>query len=1161
MATDVSIRVGVDGEKEFRSALNGINSQIKNLNSEMKSVVSGFTGMDSAEKKTAQQTEVLGRKMEATKQKISVLSAEYDRQKAKLNQLGNELDQLLNAQNRDEDAITKATNAYNRQQTVVNNLGRQINDATADMNRMEQEMDDLASGARETGNALDDAGDKASGFGSKISSGFTVLKGIAANVISSGIQAIASSLTSLAGEAVDAADSLTKFESTMSFAGFSTDEINSVSAAMQEYASRTVYDLQTVANTVAQLGANGVADYEQLTEAAGNLNAVAGGNAETFRSVAMVLTQTAGAGKLTTENWNQLADAIPGASGLLQEAMRENGAYVGNFREAMENGEITADEFNQAIMDLGFSEAAQEAATSTSTIEGAIGNLKATIVDAITGILTEGGGMAALVETINGITTAVQSLITAFQEGGLQGLFEQIGTMFTALVGNFTTYMPTLLQTGGQIITSIATGIMQGIPLLASYAQQMMAALNQYLTENFPVLVQEGLQALVSFTSGLQQNIGMLVDSALQIVQTLASGIIQNIPTIIETVPQIVTNIANVINENAPKLIATAASLIGQLAMGLVKAIPTLVASIPQIIEAIVSVFMAFNWLDLGKTIITALKNGIAAMVGAVQSAAGNVLNAINNTLKNLPSTLLNLGKQGIQGLINGVKSLIGAVGSAMQTIANAILNGVKSLPGQLLNIGSQIIQGLINGIRSGISGVVSAIGSMVSSAISTAKNALGIHSPSRVFRDQIGLMITKGLAVGIEKGAPVAVDAMETVNDKIIKTSKSLSNVLTAEQERLNDELAKMTEQANEEQAEDELAQQKKAIDEKYAELEKAEFSERQKILDEIADLEADWNEKQLEAQKEAEKEKLQAQIDTLEEFKQEYENALSEIEDAQESMSDKLKDYGELFETVKTETSEYLELGDLEDDIAIIERYGDALEQLKERGISDTLMSEILGMDVDDAIAYTEKLLGMTDDQYDNYMSLWQQKQEAAQKIAKQFYQDEMDALQEEFVDKIPSELGYVKDEMRDIGVYGIQGMIDGMYSRSGALWSAASSIVSQAIAAMRAAADIHSPSKKVAEMVGMPMGEGVAVGMLQGIKESRRAIDEAIMSPINQVSADDIYNAAAGAVNGITAAGSASGTQTIIIPVNLNGKQIAEVIYDPLRQVGKQRGVAFG
>ena len=63
----------------------------------------------------------------------------------------------------------------------------------------------------------------------------------------------------------------------------------------------------------------------------------------------MVMTQTAGAGKLTTENWNQLEDAIPGASGVLQKAMKDNAAYTGNFRDAMAEGQITSDEFFKAV--------------------------------------------------------------------------------------------------------------------------------------------------------------------------------------------------------------------------------------------------------------------------------------------------------------------------------------------------------------------------------------------------------------------------------------------------------------------------------------------------------------------------------------------------------------------------------------------------------------------------------------------------------------------------------------------------------------------------------------------------------------------------------------------------------------------------------------------
>ncbi len=95
----------------------------------------------------------------------------------------------------------------------------------------------------------------------------------------------------------------------MDFAGLDTSAIDAASKAAKDYADQTVFDLPTIQNTIAQLASNGVKDYTGLTKAAGNLNAVAGGNADTFKSVAMVMTQTAGAGKLTTENWNQMADA------------------------------------------------------------------------------------------------------------------------------------------------------------------------------------------------------------------------------------------------------------------------------------------------------------------------------------------------------------------------------------------------------------------------------------------------------------------------------------------------------------------------------------------------------------------------------------------------------------------------------------------------------------------------------------------------------------------------------------------------------------------------------------------------------------------------------------------------------------------------------------
>lgn len=206
-------------------------------------------------------------------------------------------------------------------------------------------------------------------------------------------------------DAARASDATDKFKSTMNFAGLDTSAIDAATKAAKQYADQTVYDLPTIQATMAQLASNGVTNYTDLTKAAGNLNAVAGGNAETFKSVSRTLTQSAGAGKLMTEDWNMLADAIPGASGPLQNALKEAGAFEGNFKKAMETGQISSEEFQAAITKLGDTPIASEAARSTKTFEGALGNLNATINSGLMGALD--AVKPQLTGMINGVATGI----------------------------------------------------------------------------------------------------------------------------------------------------------------------------------------------------------------------------------------------------------------------------------------------------------------------------------------------------------------------------------------------------------------------------------------------------------------------------------------------------------------------------------------------------------------------------------------------------------------------------------------------------------------------------------------------------------------------------------------------------------------------------------
>ncbi|RLP16749.1 tape measure protein [Corynebacterium diphtheriae] len=291
-------------------------------------------------------------------------------------------------------------------------------------------MDDaMSKAALHLGNSADDGLKKAArkagtGFGAELNDAVEKsTSGLGRTLAFGGVIGAVSSLTAsaigairgLAGEAVAASDATDKFKKTLDFAGIDPGRLDELTAKARAYADATVYDLGDIQNMVAQLAANGVKDYDQLAEAAGNLNAVAGGNAETFKSVGMVMTQTAGQGKLTTENWNQLSDAIPGASGKIQEALLKAGAFTGNFRDAMSKGEITAEEFNAAVMEIGSQPVAVEAAKSTETFEGMIGNLQAAITgnlaDAMNQLKPEIGAL------VNGFTKVSESALPKVVDG------------------------------------------------------------------------------------------------------------------------------------------------------------------------------------------------------------------------------------------------------------------------------------------------------------------------------------------------------------------------------------------------------------------------------------------------------------------------------------------------------------------------------------------------------------------------------------------------------------------------------------------------------------------------------------------------------------------------------------------------------------------------
>ena len=454
------------------------------------------------------------------------------------------------------------------------------------------------------------------------------------------------------------------------------------------------------------------------------------------------------------------------------------------------------------------------------------------LAEAFRGLMNgEDGAAADFGAAFSGLVTGLIEKIT-----GALPTIAQVGlSIITTLATSLIQQAPTLLSTGGQLIYQLLSGIAAQLPSVAQGALNAIGGFVKGLQTNLPLILAKGREILMNLATGIRESLPGLVSQGLDIIMNLAQTIYDNAPTLIQTgfdvlsnlisgimsslpvliskVPTIISTLANTINHNFPTILKKGAELLLQVVKGLLSAIPTLVANIPKIITAIVDVFEAFNWLNLGKNIITFLKNGITSMVGAVKGAGKNVFDAIMNAIKSLPTQLGNLGKNALNFLKNAITNARSAVASAGGNILTAIVNAIKSLPSKLLSMGKDAVSKLGSAIGSGasaikskavsivnsvinsfkslpskmvsigkdiINGVISGIGAMVGKLydsianalgglVDKAKKALGINSPSKVFANEVGRGIPEGVAVGAEKYTNVAEGAVTGMTDDVL--------------------------------------------------------------------------------------------------------------------------------------------------------------------------------------------------------------------------------------------------------------------------------------------------------------------------------------------------------------------------------------------------------
>lgn len=730
----------------YKSGLAGLQQQFRQQNEASETYIKRLQAEGKENEANAEKSKFL-------KNSVENLTNQYKIQENMLEKVaaesGKTSDKYLLQKKRLDETATSLANAKNEQEKL-NEEFRKANPTF---------FDKIRAKAKESANEMQELAKKATHTNSVLGSFREKLSfGAVAGLAQTAIQSVISALSGMTGEVMNTSDAIEKFQSTMNFAGKTKEETEEATKLFKKYADDTVYDLNDITNTGAQLAANGIESYKELAIAAGNLNAVAGGNADTFKSVGMVLTQTAGAGKLTTENWNQMADAIPGASGKLQEALKNMNAYTGDFRDAMADGQISAEEFLKAIQELGSTDAAEEAARSTKTFEGAIGNLEATVTTGMTNVLDAFGK-----EKVTGTITKFGDFVAkAFEKvaDGVKWMKDNISVITMGPLGRFANVVK---MTFGQVVESFNKGkgaIGDFLEKLGTIYLNFSGAGWQIMTdavagisngfESISKNMKDSESPMNAFKSGFEKIVG-LSDKFFMYIYNHTADIVQIVSSVTEIVGLFAQGVWDTVSD-AIKEIGKGFSAIFKNSKKSFDPISKLSGAVQELAKhraAIKALGAVFATYFIGTKVVA----GFNAASAAIKAMAGNIVasfNAIKAAVVANPFLLVAVGitalvagfvelykhNKKFRDFCNGIaKSIKDGIGGAIKWLKDKF----KDLSKGWNNFKKSISKGTDNVVKS-IKNGAKKVGDFFISVGKTIKNVMTIIGKILIFANPVVL-------------------------------------------------------------------------------------------------------------------------------------------------------------------------------------------------------------------------------------------------------------------------------------------------------------------------------------------------------------------------------------------------------------------------------------
>ena len=697
MADNFGLKIGVEGEKEFKKALSDINQQFKVLGSEMKLATSQFDANERSVESLTSKNEVLTKQIDAQKEKIETL------RKA----LENASDSFGENDKRTQQWVTALNNA----QAELNGMERELSQNEKAIDEIGDEMGDAAKQTDKFGDELDQTADQAEKSGGKFSKLGSIVKGIGAAMgtalVAIGTAAVAAgkALVDMTVEAAAYADEMLT-QSTVT--GMSVESLQAYSYA----ADLVDVSLDTLTGSMAK-------NVKSMASAAdGSVK-----YADAYAQLGVAVTNADGTLRDSEEVYWEVIDALGGVANETERdalAMQLFGKSAQDLNPLIAQGSEGIAALTDEAKRMG-AVLSEETIAKLGAFDDSVQRLKqgSEAAKRVMGTVL----LPQLQDLADDGTVLLGEFTSGLVEAGddFDKISEVIGNTVGGLADMIMEHLPKIIQVGMDIVMAIGSAIVENLPTLVECASSIIMTLVQGLVEALPAITESAVSLVLTLVQGIIDNLPAIVEAAINMIVTLAMGIADALPELIPSIVEAVILICQVLLDNMDKILEAAFAIIQGLAEGLLAALPRLVEALPEIITTIIT-FITDNLpaiIEMGIELIVQLAFGLIKAIPQLVAALPQIIAAIVNGLGKAVGAVFEIGKNIVSGLWQGIQSLASWLWDKVSGWISSIWDGICDFFGiaspskEMGWVGKMMVEGLAGSIDSNGHEAVDAVNGM----------------------------------------------------------------------------------------------------------------------------------------------------------------------------------------------------------------------------------------------------------------------------------------------------------------------------------------------------------------------------------------------------------------------------------------------------------------